>query len=80
MSGDAERVGYPFMDQMIDDDLAAGFLIARYVSHLFSTSLIDVDMFSTGRSARFYFMVGIAKSAPARIPVGQRDVIVFNRV
>ena len=27
-----------------------------------------------------YFMVGIWKSAPARIPVGQREVTVFNLV
>src|SRR5262245_49547470 len=27
-----------------------------------------------------YFMVGMTNSAPARIPVGQREVIVFRRV
>jgi hypothetical protein len=28
----------------------------------------------------WYYMVGIEKSAPERMPVGQRDVMVFNLV
>ena len=27
-----------------------------------------------------HFIVGITKSAPARMPVGQREVMVFSRV
>jgi hypothetical protein len=32
------------------------------------------------RIARSYFIVGMLNSAPARMPVGQRAVIVFKRV
>ena len=31
-------------------------------------------------NAKLHFIVGMTKSAPERIPVGQRVVIVFSRV
>lgn len=32
-----------------------------------------------GAAPNGYFIVGMTNSAPARIPVGQREVIVFSR-